>query len=103
MDDTLLMPDKTIHPDTVRDIDLASKNGLQAVYCTGRAVPELRPYTVSSDGSTYLWLNRTGAGRVGEQVPGVCQRCQSHLSVRPAEFDRQQFPAMMRYQSFQHS
>ena len=27
-------------------------------------ISDLRPYTVSSDGSTYLWLNRTGAGRV---------------------------------------
>ena len=45
MDDTLLMPDKTIHPDTVRDIGLASESGLEVVYCSGRAVAELRPYT----------------------------------------------------------
>ena len=45
MDDTLLMPDKTIHPDTIRDINLASERGVEVVYCSGRAVAELRPYT----------------------------------------------------------
>ena len=42
MDGTLLTSDKTLVPDTVRDIRAASERGLHVVYCTGRAVPELR-------------------------------------------------------------
>ena len=41
MDGTLLTSDKTIAPDTVRDIRAASERGIHVVYCTGRAVPEL--------------------------------------------------------------
>lgn len=44
MDGTLLTPEKTIDPATARDIALASEHGVQAVFCTGRAVPELRDY-----------------------------------------------------------
>lgn len=44
MDGTLLTPDKTIAPDTIRDIRLAAERGVQIVYCTGRAVPELQDY-----------------------------------------------------------
>ncbi len=44
MDGTLLTPDKTIAPATVRDIRLAAERGVQIVYCTGRAVPELLDY-----------------------------------------------------------
>ena len=43
MDGTLLMPDKSVHPDTIRDINTAED--LQIVYCSGRSVPELAPYT----------------------------------------------------------
>lgn len=44
MDGTLLTSDKTIHPDTVRDIRAARERGIHVVYCTGRAVPELEAY-----------------------------------------------------------
>ena len=44
MDGTLLTSDKTIAPDTVRDIRAASERGIHVVYCTGRAVPELKLY-----------------------------------------------------------
>ena len=44
MDDTLLTPDKTVHPDTVRDIRSASENAIQIVYCSGRGQIEIRPY-----------------------------------------------------------
>ena len=44
MDGTLLTSDKTIAPDTVRDIRAASERGIHVVYCTGRAVPELELY-----------------------------------------------------------
>ena len=44
MDGTLLTSDKTIAPDTVRDIRAASECGIHVVYCTGRAVPELKLY-----------------------------------------------------------
>ena len=45
MDGTLLTSDKTIAPDTVRDIRAASERGIHVVYCTGRAVPELTTET----------------------------------------------------------
>ena len=45
MDGTLLTPDKTIHPDTVRDIRLAAEHGVHVAFCTGRAFPELLDYT----------------------------------------------------------
>ncbi len=45
MDGTLLMTDKSVHPDTIRDIELASEAGLHVVYSSGRAIPELLPYT----------------------------------------------------------
>lgn len=44
MDGTLLRPDKTIHPDTIRDLQAAKDAGIEPVYCTGRGVPELKPY-----------------------------------------------------------
>lgn len=44
MDGTLLAPDKTIQPETARDIRLAASRGVHIVYCTGRAMPELRDY-----------------------------------------------------------
>lgn len=44
MDGTLLMPDKTLHPDTVSDLQAACDAGLGIVYCTGRSIPEMRPY-----------------------------------------------------------
>lgn len=44
MDGTLLMSDKTIHPDSVRDIQTATEHGIYVVYCTGRALSELQPY-----------------------------------------------------------
>ena len=40
MDGTLLTSDKTIAPDTVRDIRAASERGTHVVYCTGRAGAE---------------------------------------------------------------
>lgn len=36
MDGTLLKSDKTLHPDTIRDIEEAAKAGLQTVYCWSR-------------------------------------------------------------------
>ena len=45
MDGTLLMSDKSIHPDTVRDIAFAAEQGIQMVYCSGRDIVELDPYT----------------------------------------------------------
>lgn len=44
MDGTLLQSDKTIHADSVRDIQAATDMGIQVVYCSGRALAELRPY-----------------------------------------------------------
>ena len=44
MDGTLLMSDKTIHQETIRDIEKASASGITVSYCTGRAVPELSSY-----------------------------------------------------------
>ena len=41
MDGTLLMTDKSVHPDTVTDIREAERQGLTFVYCSGRSVPEL--------------------------------------------------------------
>ncbi len=47
MDGTLLMSDKSVHPDTSRYIEQAGKRGIQVVYCSGRAVPEILPYVSS--------------------------------------------------------
>lgn len=44
MDGTLLMSDKTVHPDTVRDLGEAEKRGIAAAYCSGRSVAEIMPY-----------------------------------------------------------
>lgn len=44
MDGTLLMSDKSVHPDTIRDIERAGRKGIHVVYCSGRAVPEILPY-----------------------------------------------------------
>lgn len=44
MDGTLLKSDKSLDPDTIRDIEMASQQGIQVVYSTGRAVPELEAY-----------------------------------------------------------
>ena len=44
MDGTLLRSDKTIHPDSVRDIRAACGAGIQVAFCTGRGIPELTAY-----------------------------------------------------------
>ena len=44
MDGTLLQSDKSLHPDTIRDIEAAAKKGVETVYCSGRAVIEIKPY-----------------------------------------------------------
>ncbi len=44
MDGTLLKSDKTLHPGTIRDIEEAAKKGVETVYCSGRAVIEIKPY-----------------------------------------------------------
>lgn len=44
MDGTLLKSDKTIHEDSIRDIQAATEHGIQVAYCTGRALAELQPY-----------------------------------------------------------
>lgn len=44
MDGTLLKSDKTIHEDSIRDIQDAVENGMQVVYCTGRALSEMQSY-----------------------------------------------------------
>lgn len=44
MDGTLLRSDKTLDPETIRDVEAASRQGIQVVYSTGRAVPELEAY-----------------------------------------------------------
>lgn len=44
MDGTLLRSDKSLDPDTIRDVEAASWQGIQVVYSTGRAVPELEAY-----------------------------------------------------------
>lgn len=43
MDGTLLMSDKRVHPDTVRDIAYAAERGVNIVYSTGRGPVELKP------------------------------------------------------------
>jgi Cof subfamily protein (haloacid dehalogenase superfamily) len=45
MDGTLLMSDKSIHPDTISDIAFAAEHGVRMVYCSGRDIVELEPYT----------------------------------------------------------
>ena len=45
MDGTLLMSDKSIHPDTISDIAFAAEQGVHMVYCSGRDIVELEPYT----------------------------------------------------------
>ena len=37
IDGTLLTSDKTIYPDTIKQINEASKKGIYIVYCSGRA------------------------------------------------------------------
>lgn len=44
MDGTLLKPDKTIDKDTISDIKMATENGADVVYCTGRSIDELTMY-----------------------------------------------------------
>jgi len=44
MDGTLLCSDKSVLPETVRDIAAAADRGIEVVYCTGRAPVELFPY-----------------------------------------------------------
>ena len=44
MDGTLLMSDKSIHPDTPGDIAYAASQGVHVVYSTGRDTSELTPY-----------------------------------------------------------
>lgn len=44
MDGTLLKSDKTLDPDTIRDIEDAAAEGIAVVYCSGRGVMELTPY-----------------------------------------------------------
>lgn len=44
MDGTLLRSDKSLDPDTIRDVEEAAGRGIQVVYSTGRAVPELEAY-----------------------------------------------------------
>ena len=44
MDGTLLTSDKTIHEDSVRDIQAAVDEGIRIVYCTGRALSEMQFY-----------------------------------------------------------
>ena len=44
MDGTLLMSDKRIHPETVRDIACAAGRGVHIVYSSGRGAVELTPY-----------------------------------------------------------
>lgn len=44
MDGTLLTSEKTIAPDTIQDIRAAAAQGVEVVYCTGRALPELYEY-----------------------------------------------------------
>ena len=42
IDGTLLTSDKTIHPDTIKHINEASKKGVYIVYCSGRAPAEMQ-------------------------------------------------------------
>ena len=42
IDGTLLTSDKTIHPDTIKHINEASKKGIYIVYCSGRAPAEMQ-------------------------------------------------------------
>ena len=44
MDGTLLRSDKSLHPETAGDIEAAVKTGVSVVYCSGRAVIEIKPY-----------------------------------------------------------
>lgn len=44
MDGTLLMSDKSVHPDTIRDIERAGEKGIHVAYCSGRAIAEIMPY-----------------------------------------------------------
>ena len=42
IDGTLLTSDKTILPDTIKQINEASKKGIYIVYCSGRAPAEMK-------------------------------------------------------------
>ena len=44
LDGTLLKYDKTVHPDSIKDITQSSKKGINIVYCTGRAPIEIQEY-----------------------------------------------------------
>ena len=44
MDGTLLKSDKTLDPETIRDIEEVKSKGIEVAYCTGRALPELAAY-----------------------------------------------------------
>ena len=42
LDGTLLKSDKTVHPDSIKDITQSFKKGINIVYCTGRAPIEIQ-------------------------------------------------------------
>ena len=42
IDGTLLTSNKTIHPDTIKQINEASKKGIHIIYCSGRAPAEMK-------------------------------------------------------------
>ncbi len=62
MDGTLLMSDKRIHPDTIRDIAYAVDKGVNIVYSTGRGPVELKPVAAE------LPMIRWGICASGSQV-----------------------------------
>ena len=82
MDGTLLTSDKTIAPESLRDIGWAAGQGAQAVYCTGRGVPELREYFSQTPMMRYAVCNSgaviydcaEGRGIAGSVIAPECVR-----------------------------
>ena len=80
MDGTLLKTDKSIHPDTIRDIEQAGRKGIHVVYCSGRAVPEILPYV------PYLKFMRYGVCMSGALIYDFKERKTVYLRAIAREY-----------------
>ncbi len=83
MDGTLLRSDKTVGPDTLRDIGEARGHGIEVAYCTGRSVAELSPYT------DVLAMMRYGVCLCGAQIYDFRERRSLHKRAIGMSYVRQ--------------
>ena len=81
MDGTLLTSDKTIAPDTVRDIRAASEHGIHVVYCTGRAVPELKLYFVTHIKDFHAGIYQPMFERITRKVADMAEEARHLTSI----------------------